>query len=159
MDTPAEPVTHERTATKPRIYRPAIYVLPDELHYMRVLDVMRMLNPDKPTSVAKVLTILTSFQALAPLCIERERTHEPDLRITNEEARRIFTLAEFNENMDDAVIEGLFINIRWASRIILANERKGARAEVELHPMFGLFGPRRRMARVYLVGENSSFLM
>lgn len=159
MDTHADVSSPERTVVKPRLYRPAIYVLPDELQYMRMMDVMRMLNPDKPVSIARVLTTLTSFQALAPLCLEKERMHEPDLRITDEGARRVFTLAEFNENMDEAVLERLFITIRWAARIILANERKGARAEVELHPLFGFFGPRRRMARVYLIGENSSFLM
>jgi hypothetical protein len=150
----------ERSVALPKVFRPAIYILQDEVQYMRLMDVMRMMSANGSMSVIRVHGILTAFQALAPFCEEVERMHEPDLRITDEAARRIYTLSDFSENMEPEMLERLYINLRWASRIIVAHERKGGRAaEVDLPPRFLFFGRRRRLARVYLVGENSSFLM
>lgn len=148
----------EYLSPQPKLYRPAIYTLPDELHYMRIVDVMGMFYPNTPASVTRTHTFLTSFQALAPVSIEQDTLQEAGLRLTDEAAKRIFTFADFNQEMDADKIESLYINHGWASRIIIAHERKGVRAEVEWRPMFWFIGPPQRMARVYLSGGNS-FLM
>lgn len=141
------------------LHMPAIYHLEGE-EYMRLLDVLQILQPTGIHTGRTAHTVLINFKALAPRRSDKQwsRAAIPDTRMKLVHERSIEACENFS-TIEDTHLEQLYINVGWAKRIIEASRRKGVEADSERRPWNYVLGKSPWVARVATADPDVFFYM
>lgn len=141
------------------LFMPAIYHLEGE-EYMRLLDVLQILQPGVPHTGRIAHTALINFKALAPRRISKQwsRSTITDTRVKLVHERSMEACENFS-TIEDRHLEHLYINVGWAKRMIEASRRKGVEANLEHRPWNYVLGKSAWITRVITEDPDVFFYM